>query len=135
MKKIAILLLCIANAANAGLFDKDVKVKIYTFCESNNSIKKDDFVLWNFTVEKNSVIRKQEVYVDKILKQSDLKRLDNCVVVDKKNWKCGENLLVTPTGNMFEGPFNQVINGKFTHTVATRNGVPTHTPCKIEQLN
>lgn len=134
MKNICILFLCIATAANAGLFDKDVKVKIYTFCE-NNIIKKDDFVLWNFTVEKNSVIRKQEVFVDKILKQSDLKRLDNCIVVDKANWKCGENARVMPNGVVFAGPFNQVINGKFTHTVVTRNGESTYTPCKIEQLN
>jgi hypothetical protein len=136
MKKIAFLILCIATAATAGLFDKDTKVKIYTFCDKNNEIKKDDFVLWSFKVDRNSVIQKQEIYVDKILKQSDLKRLDNCLVVDKANWKCSEKDFSTPNGEVYKGSFNQVVNGKFTHGAPTSNGKPSYKPsCKIEQLN
>ena len=136
MKKITYFLFCLATASHAGLFDKDIKVRIFPVCTSSNVVYKEDFILWNFTVEKNSVIQKQEVYVDKILKQSDLKRLDNCLVVDKANWKCGGESQVMPNGAVWKDSSKQAINGKFSYIENTRNATQLSSPlCKIEQLN
>ena len=136
MKKIAILLLFIATAATAGLFDKDIKVKFFPICDSKNSLNKDNFIIFTFVVDKNSVTQKQEYYTDKILKKNDLKRLDNCIVVDKANWKCGGDSQVMPNGAVWKNDSHQAINGKYTYTENTRNGASFGIPfCKIEQLN
>ena len=52
MKKITYFSLFLATVAHAGLFDKDLKVRIYPVCSL-----KDYVINWNFTVEKNSVIQ------------------------------------------------------------------------------
>jgi len=140
MKKIIYFLLCFATAANAGLFDKDIKVRIYITCDNKNVIKKDDVVLWNFTVEKNSVIQKQEVYLDKTLKQSDLKRLENYIIVDKANWKCGGEESIRLNGEVYVGTSHQAINGKYTYLEYAKKGTQISnqtvtSTCKIEQLN
>jgi hypothetical protein len=135
MKKIIYFLLFLATVAHAGLFDKDIRVRIYPYCGTNNTVRKDVVINWNFTVEKNSVIQKQEVYDDKVLLQSDLKRLENCLVVDKANWKCGGESRVMPKGGVFKDSSKQVINGKFSFIELSIDGAITTPPCKIEQLN
>jgi hypothetical protein len=129
MKKITYFLLFLATVAHAGLFDKDLKVRIYPVCSLKNYV-----INWNFTVEKNSVIQKQEVYDNKVLLQSDLKRLENCLVVDKANWKCGGNEKIS-YGTLYKDKTYQVINGKFTFSEYKNGVAQSDAVCKIEQLN
>mgnify|MGYP000380190626 FL=1 len=128
MKKITYFSLFLATVAHAGLFDKDLKVRIYPVCSL-----KDYVINWNFTVEKNSVIQKQEVYDNKVLLQSDLKRLENCLVVDKANWKCGGSEKIS-YGTLYKDKTYQVINGKFTFAEYKNGVAQSDAVCKIEQL-
>ena len=131
---IATLFLLTATTANAGLFDKDVKVRNFPCFE--NKVDDGALVVWKFVVEKTSVIQKQEVYVDKLLKSTDLYRLDNCIVVDKSNWKCGGALTTSTNGAANVDRTYQVVNGKYSFTEDTRNGVPVRKMyCRIEQVN
>jgi hypothetical protein len=134
MKKIIAISLLIASTANAGLFDKDVKVRNFPCFE--NKVYDGALVVWTFVVEKTSVIQKQEVYVDKLLKGTDLYRLDNCIIVDKSNWKCGGALTTSPNGAANVDRTYQVVNGKYSFTEEAKNGVPVRKMyCKIEQVN
>ena len=134
MKKIIYFLLFLATVAHAGLFDKDIRVRIYPYCGTNNTVRKDVVINWNFTVEKNSVIQKQEVYDDKVLLQSDLKQLENCLVVDKANWKCGGKEQII-SGTIYKDKTYQVINGKFTFSEYKKGVAQSDAVCKIEQLS
>jgi hypothetical protein len=134
MKIIVTLFLLTATTASAGLFDKDVKVRNSPCLQ--NKIYEGALIVWTFTVEKSSVIQKQEVYVDKVLKDTDINRLENCIVIDKKNWKCGGALNRMPNGDVYGDRTYKVSNGKYTFTESTRNETPTRQMyCKIEQVN
>jgi hypothetical protein len=86
--KIYLFLIVLSNFCNfstAGIFDSDTKVK-REFCDEKNA-----FIIYTYTVntEKNKVFEKTEIFMDKKLKKTELNQLDNCVILDKKNWKCG----------------------------------------------
>jgi hypothetical protein len=119
IKKIAILFLSVSTSSgiSAGFFDKETKVKNYV-CDDNNRIFADSPVFWTFTVQKNSVILKRDFYDEKKLKVSNLSQLDNCIVIDKANWKCGGDVVIAPKGSYTNAEY-QVINGKFSYTEAT----------------
>ena len=137
IKKIVILFLSISTVSSisAGFFDKEIKVKNY-ICDDKNIIFADSPVIWTFTVEKNSVIQKYEVYENKNLKGTDLYRLDNCIVVDKANWKCGGTVTQYPKGGSWTDRTYQVIKGKYTFKESSSNGrAGMNMFCKIEQVN
>ena len=116
-KSFFLICICISCVVNAGLFDKETKVKNYG-CGDNNRIFADSPVIWTFTVEKNSVILKRDFYDEKKLKGSNLSQLDNCVVIDKANWKCGGDIVNAPKGSYTNAEY-QVINSKFSYTEGT----------------
>ena len=131
---IATLFLITATSASAGLFDKDIKVRNYPCFE--NKVYDGALVVWTFVVEKESVIQKQEVYVDKVLKGTDLYRLDNCIIVDKANWKCGGKREYAPKGGYTEDRSYQVIKGKYSFKESIMSWAPERQMyCKIEQVN
>jgi hypothetical protein len=134
MKKIAFLFLCLATVANAGLFDKDTKVKNMA-CFDSGKVDTKVFVLWTFSVDKNSVVQKEDVYDDKVLKGTNLNRLEDCIVIDKANWQCGGKVTTYNNGSYRTDRIFQVIKGKYTYTETSRNGVPSNLFCRIEQLN
>jgi hypothetical protein len=137
IKKIVILFLSgiTSSGISAGFFDKETKVKNYV-CDDNNRIFADSPVIWTFTVEKNSVIQKYEVYENKNLKGTDLYRLDNCIVIDKANWKCGGTVIQYPKGGSWTDRTYQVIKGKYTFKESSSNGrADMNMFCKIEQVN
>lgn len=119
IKKIVILFLSVSTSSgiNAGFFDKEIKVKNYV-CDDNNRIFADSPVIWTFTVGKKSVILKRDFYDEKKLKGSNLSQLDNCVVIDKANWKCGGDIVNAPKGSYTNAEY-QVINSKFSYTEGT----------------
>jgi hypothetical protein len=123
-----IYLSCVATA---GFFNKEIKVKNYA-CDDKNKIYPDVLVVWTFTVEKNSVIKKTEFYEERKLKNSDLKRLDNCIVVDKANWKCGGDKVYPPRGDSYTNAEYKVVSGKYSFIEST---FFNKTWCKIEQVN
>ena len=134
MQIIAVVFLLYTNIANAGLFDKEVKVRNYSCLD--NKVYEAVVVVWTFTVEKNSVIQKYEVYENKNLKGTDLYRLDNCIVVDKANWKCGGTVTQYPKGGSWTDRTYQVIKGKYTFKESSSNGrAGMNMFCKIEQVN
>ena len=65
--------------------------------------------------------------------QSDLKRLENCLVVDKANWKCGGSEKIS-YGTLYKDKTYQVINGKFTFAEYKNGVAQSDAVCKIEQL-
>jgi hypothetical protein len=137
IKKLFVLLTttCLSSIAGAGFFDKETKVKNYV-CDDNNRIFADSPVIWTFTVEKNSVIQKYEVYENKKLMGTDLYRLDNCIVVDKANWKCGGTVTQYTKGGSWTDRTYQVIKGKYTFKESSSNGrAGMNMFCKIEQVN
>jgi hypothetical protein len=123
--------ICLSTSASSGFFDKEIKVKNYA-CDEKNKIYPDVLVVWTFTVEKNSVIKKIEFYDERKLQNSDLRRLDNCLVIDKANWKCGGDRVYAPKGSYTNSEY-KVINGKFSFVESTLFKSAMH--CKIEQVN
>jgi hypothetical protein len=119
IKKLVVLLTttCLSSIASAGFFDKEIKVKNYG-CDDNDKIFADSPVIWTFTVQKNSVILKRDFYDEKKLKGSNLSQLDNCIVIDKANWKCGGDVVIAPKGSYTNAEY-QVIKGKFSYTEGT----------------
>jgi len=101
------------NISAAGIFDSDTKVK-REFCDEKNA-----FIIYTYSVntDKNKVIEKTEIFMDKELKKTELKQLDNCVILDKKNWKCGgEKIYLTNQSNGVRAQVDtkrQVVNGKY----------------------
>ena len=133
IKKIVILFLLVSTVSSisAGFFDKEIKVKNY-ICDDKNIIFADSPVIWTFTVEKKSVILKRDFYDEKKLKGSNLSQLDNCVVIDKANWKCGGDIVHSPRGHYTNAEY-QVINGKFSYTESTL--FKSSQFCKRAQVN
>jgi|LauGreSBDMM110SN_4_FD.fasta_scaffold164034_2 hypothetical protein len=119
IKKLVVFLTttCLSSIPSAGFFDKEIKVKNYS-CDDKNKIYADSPVIWTFTVQKNSVILKRDFYDEKKLKGSNLSQLDNCIVIDKANWKCGGDVVIAPKGSYTNAEY-QVINSKFSYTEGT----------------
>lgn len=137
MKKIFPLLIsiCISSFAHAGLWEKDTRVRSYG-CDVINRPNPDSVMVWTFVVEKDSVIQKEEYYDEKKLKGGTIRRLDDCIVVDKKNWKCGGSRTYPPKGGYIQDRKFQVVNGKYFYQEMLISTYPEKPMfCKIEQVD
>ena len=106
----------ISNLSFAGIFDSEIKAK-FEYCDD-----KDYFIIFTYTVDKkeNKVFEKREIFMDKKLKKTDLVQLENCIILNKDNWKCGgeKNYFTDQRNGRYTasvGKINQVVDGKYSH--------------------
>lgn len=85
----------------------------------------DEFVV---NVERNEVVRIRKAFDEKnVLFHSDITKLDDCVIVNSKNWTCGGKYNFGGKDATY-----QSIDGKFGY-IARSSDKPNS--CKTEQLN
>ncbi len=85
----------------------------------------DEFVV---NVERNEVVRIRKVFDEKnVLFHSDITKLDDCTIVNSKNWTCGGKYIYGGKSATY-----QSIDGKFGY-IARSSDAPNS--CKTEQLN
>jgi len=130
-----IILLLIPQIASAGLFDRDTKVRLtFNKCDSAAALK-ENFAVLTYILEKSSVTEKVDYYKQKKLISSDLRRLDNCVVANKNNWKCGGERTYGARGLYSDDATHKVIDGKYSFDPGGFNGKNRDDCHTREQLN
>lgn len=105
-----------ANVIAWELFKKDIKVKVQ-FCSLSNTY--DMAAIFTYKLENNKIYELMEG-LDKDNKRygGTLTTLDNCTILDSKNWSCGGINGIS------------VLNGKFNFNINIGK-----CPMKYEQIN
>ena len=122
LRRFQTLLACVitvyANSNSfAGIFDKDVKVKRF-LCNPKTKLNLQPgiFQLSTFEIKGSNVFEKIEMVKDGKVMDGKLIKLDNCVVLDDRNWKCGGNYFQDARGRVRESATDQVVKGKYFFT-------------------
>ena len=69
---------------------------------------------------KNQIIKKEEFLLKDGTTNSDINVLDNCTIIDNKNWKCGgETNYLRGTQKYYNSEMEKVVNGKYDYTLST----------------